>query len=435
MGIIQAVNVSVEYSSPRYRTDTLKEYLVNRLAGRNSIQVVRALNNVSLRIEAGEAVAFVGHNGSGKSTLLKVLAGIIHPTQGSVSTKGRIAPMIELGAGFDHELSGAENIYLSCMLMGLQKKEISERFDRIVRFAELEEFIFAPLKNYSSGMQARLGFACATAVDPNILLVDEVLAVGDSNFSRKCLSRISELKVNGTTVVLVSHDENTVRNFCSRAIVFDRGKMLFDGSVHDALALHHEVLDERYLLSLSLDDRLEAERQAKLKANTVRATDLGHALPKGKAELEFIQADSKVERVDVTSPFAIRIKLSFQQPAALAGSVNVGFGINTLDSRRVLGRNLKEIFGPTCLPNYESFKSGEQAIQFVFPNGLPFLASQAYQVVVGALDSEDTRSVLEFSPVQVVLHNSGAPNNFDNDLITCAQWVEADKNLTSIFKG
>lgn len=424
MGSIRAHGIIVQYNSPKFKSNTLKEYVFNRLAGRNSKQVLTALNNVSLNIEAGEAVAFVGHNGSGKSTLLKVLAGIIEPTQGSVDSDGRIAPMIELGAGFDHELSGAENIYLSCMLMGLNKTEIDERFDKIVRFAELEDFIFSPLKNYSSGMQARLGFACATAVEPDILLVDEVLSVGDANFSRKCLTRINELKTKGTTVVLVSHDENTVRNFCSRALVFDKGRMLFDGPTHEALALHHEVLDHRYLDSLSLDDRLEAERQAKLKANTLRAVKSEHSLPMGKAEIDFIQSGEKKERIDVTSAFSIQIKLAFQNADALIGNVNIGFGINTLDCRRITGRNLKEVLGPTSLPSPQNFKLGEQIFEFNFPSGLPFLASQAYQVVVGALDSEDTRSVLEFSPIQVILHNSVAPNNFDNDLITCESWIQ-----------
>lgn len=430
MGIIHAFEVTVEYSSPKYKSDTLKEYVVNRIAGRNSSQVMRALNKVSLRIEAGESVAFVGHNGSGKSTLLKVLAGIIHPSEGTVSTFGRIAPMIELGAGFDHELSGIENIYLSCMLMGLSKKEINERLERIVRFAELEDFIFSPLKNYSSGMQARLGFACATAVEPDILLVDEVLSVGDSNFSRKCLSRISELKRKGTTVVLVSHDENTVRNFCQRALVFDKGKMLFDGSIQEALALHHEVLDERYLASLSLDDRLEAERQAKLQANNLRSAVFSHTLPLGRADVRIVQNGQACERVDVSHSFSIEIELSFKNPSSLIGTVNVGFGVNTLDNRRVLGRNLKEACGNATLPQPANFQAGPQLIEFSFPRGLPFLASQAYQFVLGALDSDDTRSVLEFSPLQIVFHNSEAPANFDNDLISCGNWVRAAAKVT-----
>jgi ABC-type polysaccharide/polyol phosphate transport system ATPase subunit len=429
MSIIEASGITVKYNSPKFKSHTFKEYVFNRLAGRNSHQVVSALNDVSLKINEGEAVAFVGHNGSGKSTLLKVLAGIIHPTSGCVKTTGRIAPMIELGAGFDHELSGAENIYLSCMLMGLNKKEIEERFELIVRFAELDDFIFAPLKNYSSGMQARLGFACATAVEPDILLVDEVLSVGDANFSRKCLIRINELKAKGTTVVLVSHDENTVRTFCNKAFVFDGGNLLFEGSTHEALALHHEVLDKRYLQSLCLDDRLEAERQAKLKANNFRSKEANHKLPLGRAEIEFLQHGMKTERIDVNYSFLLQVKLGFQNASALSEKVNIGFGLNTLDSRRIMGRNLKEILGSDALPSSATFSSGEQTFQFTFPEGLPFLASQVCQVVIGALDSDDTRSVLEFQPQQVIMHNSYLPNNFSNDLVNCEKWVTAATSL------
>ena len=208
----------------------------------------------------------MGHNGSGKSTLLKVLAGIIISDNKSFSISGRIAPMIELGTGFDGELSGYENIILSCALMGLTQEEVESRIESIVEFSELREFIDMPLKNYSSGMQARLGFACATAVDPDILLIDEVLAVGDQNFSKKCLYRIDQLRKLGTTVVLVSHDINTMKTFCSRGIVLERGKMKFDGDIETAALKHEEIMHQRFLDSMLPEQRSEYLRKTKLEA-------------------------------------------------------------------------------------------------------------------------------------------------------------------------
>ncbi|RZM17917.1 MAG: ABC transporter ATP-binding protein [Pedobacter sp.] len=205
--VILCKDVTVEFTYSNFEYSTLKELVFQRLQGKRHVTKLQALNSIDLEVKKGESVAFIGHNGSGKSTMLKVLAGIIVPRKGSeLLIRGRVAPMIELGTGFDGELSGMENIYLSCAIMGLTKSEVNAKIEDIIAFSELQDFIHMPVKNYSSGMQARLGFACTTAVDPDILLVDEVLAVGDSNFAKKCLERVRNLKAGGTTVVLVSHD-------------------------------------------------------------------------------------------------------------------------------------------------------------------------------------------------------------------------------------
>lgn len=416
--------VSVSYNVHEYKYSTLKEFVLNAMSGRGKTQVLEALKNVSVSISKGESVAFLGHNGSGKSTLLKVIAGIILPLKGTVNASGRVAPMIELGAGFDPELSGRENVFLSCMLMGLEHHDIAQRYERIVQFAELENYMHLPLKNYSSGMQARLGFACATTVDPDILLVDEVLSVGDANFARKCLARITDLKQKGTTIVLVSHDENTVRVFCQRALVLREGNVLFDGPVAEALALHHQILDEIYLAQLNEDVRRERERKRALEGNVgSNSTGAGlRTLPRAHALATTRQESSPAGSLDVSKPFEITLSISLSNANEAIGDINIGFGVNTLDNRRLFGRNLREL--GCSLPRGADFANGgERLFTFAFPRGLPFLSTGAYVLVVGVLDTNDTRSLCEFTPQEFVATNPDAPNNFDGDLIDCRKWV------------
>ena len=244
--VVELVNVSVRYETPNYKSHTFKEFVFNKIRGLDGKQVIDAVKNATFSIKAGECVAFLGHNGSGKSTLLRVVAGILPINkEGKMNVVGRIAPMIEISAGFDPELSGYENIYLSCTLMGLSTFEIDSRIKDIIEFSELQKFIDMPLKNYSSGMLARLGFACATAVDPDIILADEVLAVGDANFELKCLDKIARLRESGTTVILVSHSQAAVEKFCSRGIVFYEGEIKCDAPIAEAVAVHNHWLEYR----------------------------------------------------------------------------------------------------------------------------------------------------------------------------------------------
>ncbi len=201
-----------------------------------------ALRDIAFRIDPGETVGIVGHNGAGKTTLLRLLAGVSQPSTGRVSIHGRVAPLISVGVGFHHEMSGRENIYVNGMLLGLTKAEVAERFDEIVAFAELEEFIDTPVKFYSSGMYMRLGFAVAIHVDPQVLLVDEVLAVGDLSFQLKCFERMRELKERGTTIVIVSHSMHAIRFLCPRALLLRHGRLELDGDVETVIGRHHELL-------------------------------------------------------------------------------------------------------------------------------------------------------------------------------------------------
>jgi ABC-2 type transport system ATP-binding protein len=229
---ISAVGVGKRFQLHHKRATSLKERLL--LHRRESAEELWALRDVNLEIGAGLTVGLIGPNGSGKSTLLKVLSGILPPTTGTVAVRGRVASLLELGAGFNGELTGRENVYLNAAILGLSRRETSRSFDDIVAFAELEPFIDNQVKHYSSGQYVRLGFAVAVHVSPDILLVDEVLAVGDEAFQRKCLTKIAEFQERGCTILFVTHSLDLVPRVCSRAVVLDHGRVLHDGDPVEA---------------------------------------------------------------------------------------------------------------------------------------------------------------------------------------------------------
>jgi ABC-type polysaccharide/polyol phosphate transport system ATPase subunit len=240
-GQIILQDVGIRYRIYREKVSTLKEAVANRFRHLRSAEMFWALRHVSLEIAPGEAIALVGHNGSGKSTLLKTIAGVLQPSEGAVATQGRISPMIELGAGFDGELSGRDNIFLNGALLGFSRKQMQAKFQRIVEFSELGDFIDLPVKNYSSGMYARLGFAIAQDVEPDILIVDEVLAVGDERFQDKCKRRIQDFRSSGVTFVFVSHSLQTARELCPRAAVLHHGRLAFEGATDAAWERYREL--------------------------------------------------------------------------------------------------------------------------------------------------------------------------------------------------
>ena len=238
--------VSKRFYHYDHRTTSLRERFIRTVLGR-PIHVRRArftLESLDLEIKPGEAVALIGDNGSGKSTALRLIAGIYAPSVGVVETCGRIAAIIELGVGFNPELTGAENVALYAAVMGLSRAEISHRFDEIVAFADIGDFIQEPVKYYSSGMQARLAFAVAVCVEPDILLVDEVLAVGDQDFRQRCLQRLTAFRRGGGTLVVVSHDLDTVADLCNRAVWLDNGRILLDAPVDEVINSYRSRLQE-----------------------------------------------------------------------------------------------------------------------------------------------------------------------------------------------
>jgi ABC-type polysaccharide/polyol phosphate transport system ATPase subunit len=242
---VKTGQIRVEGVSRRFRVRanearSLKELFV--LGGRTEASDVLALENVSLDVQPGEAMGLVGRNGSGKSTLLRLIAGIIKPTEGRVEVGGRIGSLLELGAGFHPDFSGRENVFLNGAIYGLRRAQIRERFDEIVAFAELEQAIDRPVRTYSSGMYMRLGFAIAAHLDADILLLDEVFAVGDEAFQRKCFGKIFEFKQRGGTIVFVSHDASQVERLCERAVLLQEGRLVYDGPTHDAIVRYRKAL-------------------------------------------------------------------------------------------------------------------------------------------------------------------------------------------------
>lgn len=227
--VIDVDRVSIRFNLASEKVDNLKEYAIKLMKHELMFQEFLALQDVSLKVKKGESWGLIGTNGSGKSTLLKTISGILQPYKGTVTTKGTIAPLIELGAGFDGNLTGRENIYLNGMVLGHSRKFMDEHFDEIVQFANLKKFLDSPIKNFSSGMKARLGFSVATVVNPDILIVDEVLEVGDYNFRRRCQERMQQMLADGTTLLFVSHNIQTVKNLCDNAIWLDKGVVRMAG--------------------------------------------------------------------------------------------------------------------------------------------------------------------------------------------------------------
>ncbi len=230
---IEVNDVSMCFNMPKERVDNMKEFFIKLIKKQLHYEEFHALKEVSLTINKGEVVGLIGLNGSGKSTLLKVISGILKPSRGSTEIFGTISPLIELGAGFDFELTTRENIFLNGSVLGFDRKFMKEKYDEILDFAELREFENVAIKNFSSGMIARLGFSIATLVKPDILIVDEILAVGDFRFQQKCEARIAEMMSGGTTVIIVSHSIDQIERLCSRVIWLENGKIVMQGATEE----------------------------------------------------------------------------------------------------------------------------------------------------------------------------------------------------------
>lgn len=304
------------------KDNSLKERLVTLgRAGRRHSEDFWALTGVSTTIRAGETVALIGHNGSGKSTLLKLIGGILEPSSGSIVGRGRVAALLELGAGFHPDLTGRENVFLNASVLGLSREETEAAFDSIVQFAGIGEFIDTQVKFYSSGMYVRLAFAVAVHTDPDVLIVDEVLAVGDEAFQRKCMDKIRAFQAEGRTIILVTHSMPQVAELCDRAILLDHGKVLADGNTNEAIAAFRELLEVQRQEALSLVD---LSPEDSLNAKIVRTSVWGS----GEHPDSLSPGDTLVIETTVSHPTGMGKWLCAFQIDSESGQVVFGTGSN-----------------------------------------------------------------------------------------------------------
>lgn len=240
--VIKLDNVGMRFNLSKEKVDSVKEYFIKFVKRELVFNEFWALKDISFTVEKGDRVGILGLNGAGKSTLMKVIAGVFRPTEGTVTKHGVLAPMIELGAGFDKQYTGAENIFLYGAVLGHSRAFMQEKFDEIVEFSELQKFIDVPLKNYSSGMKARLGFSIATVVKPDILILDEVLSVGDAKFRKKSEKKIIDMMDTGVTVLFVSHNLDQVKRICNKAMILEHGRLLDYGSIDEIAPIYQEMV-------------------------------------------------------------------------------------------------------------------------------------------------------------------------------------------------
>lgn len=272
---------------------------------------LQALDDVSFTVESGEMLGIIGHNGAGKSTLLKLLSRVTTPTSGSISYNGRIASILEVGTGFHHELTGRENVYLNGAILGMTKAEVDRKFNNIVEFAELSQFIDTPIKRYSSGMYLKLAFAIAAHLDNEIMVLDEVLAVGDMKFQKKCIGKIGDISSQkNRTILYVSHNMNTIRAMCKRSIVLSRGRVLFDGPTEKAIPYYLETMDEDLCVDIDLSDKKMEKFRHQTKAKMTRITLNGkeHAVYKSGESMNF---SLQISANDDISNFFVRFEFRF----------------------------------------------------------------------------------------------------------------------------
>lgn len=317
---IRVDGVSKDFILPHEKSHTLKAKFTTLFKGRKgkTSEVQHALKNISFEVKKGEFFGIVGRNGSGKSTLLKIIAQIYQPTKGSVAVHGKLVPFIELGVGFNPELTGRENVYLNGAMLGFSDAQIDEMYDDIVAFAELERFMDQKLKNYSSGMQVRLAFSLATRVDADILLVDEVLAVGDADFQRKCYAYFKDLKKNNKTVIFVSHDMNAVREYCDRAILIEKSKLIEQGGSEKVASAYTRMFT----------DSVKDERNA-TRADSKRG---------GDGSVKYVALDIAPHNVTNEKEIIISTRLKSRIDSH---EVIAGFSISDATGLTILGTNTK----------------------------------------------------------------------------------------------
>ncbi len=341
--VIGLHDVGKRYRVYHQRHTSLKEVIIRR--SRGVWEEVWALDGLTFDVPAGQMLGVIGHNGAGKSTLLKLLTGILQPDRGHLETRGRVSSLLELGAGFQQEYTGRENIYLNGVLLGLPRREVARHFDEIVAFSELESFIDHPVKNYSTGMRMRLGFAVAVHLVPDILLLDEVLAVGDAAFQQKCFAHMRKLRREGTTVLLVSHDLDSVRNFCERVVWLDHGRVAADGPPERALQAYLEAVTNAPPVGAAPEEAVDDYGKATAEVEVLSVRYLN-----GAGEGSFFYESGE--------PMTVEIRCRAER---VHDDVGVTLNIVRVDGVHAVNTN-SEIDGiELCLP------AGESTIELRFP--------------------------------------------------------------------
>jgi lipopolysaccharide transport system ATP-binding protein len=368
---IQLSGVSVRYRVPQERIPSLKEYAIRWVKGQISYSSFWALRNIDLEIQRGEVFGIIGPNGAGKSTLLKVVSRVLRPTQGDLRVRGRISPLLELGAGFDPELTGRENVYLNGAILGYSKQEIDERFDSIVDFAGLHDFINAPIRTYSSGMYARLGFSVATLKRPEILIVDEILGVGDAEFQTKSFERIQQFQGEGTTILLVSHSLDRVREMCHRALWLDHGKSVVLGSAENVVEQYLQRIHDLEGVRLRQASESDLPASRRWGSQKIEITQVSISNSQGEAQSIFQTGEQ----------LTLRMKYYAHEQIA---HPNFGIAIHRQDGALITGPN-------TNSANLELPEVlGEGVVTYTIPY-LPLLEG-LYQFSVAVVNQHDTET-------------------------------------------
>lgn len=340
MEAVKIINLSKKFRRYHQKSSNIKYAALNLFKGgkSSSFEDFYALKNINMSIKQGKTVGIIGENGSGKSTLLKLIARILFPDEGEIKTRGNISTLIELGAGFHQELSGRENIYVNASLLGFKKKEIDVKINEIIAFSGLENFIDNPIKTYSSGMYVRLGFSIAINVNPDILLIDEILAVGDENFQKKCYQKIEEFKNKGKTILLVSHDLAMIEQMCDRVYLIDNGKQFYKENPVDVISEYHRILFKKRKQSLRVnqDELTEEEKQKKETSSLTEFNRWGSREVEIQG-IEFLNDKEKETYIFKTSDF-MKIKIDYLAKKKLKNPV-FGLAIYKEDGTLLCGPN------------------------------------------------------------------------------------------------
>ncbi|WP_304180603.1 ABC transporter ATP-binding protein [Leptotrichia trevisanii] len=379
--VISVKNVEKSFKIYSDKGHTLKERLLF-FKQRNSYTRHEVLKGVTLEIEKGEVVGLVGHNGCGKSTLLKLMTKIIYPDKGKIEINGKISSLLELGAGFHPDMTGRENIYTNASIFGLTKKEIDGRLDEIIEFSELEEFIDSPVRTYSSGMYMRLAFSVAINVDADILLIDEILAVGDARFQAKCFNKMLELKKRGITIVIVSHDLGSIERLCNRAVWIENGKIRDEGIPHDIVA---EYLDD--IMNKDKNEKIKIKDQSKVndqekKKEVFEEKNIEKEEKKkkdknrtGNKDIEIINIKLLNEKNEVSDTYnsedKLKIKVKYKKNNEKLKDSVFGFGIFRNDGLNCYGTN-------TFIDNFEKIKIQDEGIVEVDIESIQLLEGKYY---------------------------------------------------------